>query len=101
MECNPGAIHTNTPVAPTCISPYAIAPPPKASTRPCRKPKARRGFAAVLTSSLYKPHQHTIKKAKAKDIGRHRLKRYPLQVRHKQDWGQGVYPFTTPGCCTA
>ena len=69
MECNPGASHTNSPVAPTCISPYAIAPPPKASTRPCRKPKVRRGFAAVLTSRPYKAHLHAIKKAKAKDIG--------------------------------
>ena len=68
MECNPNASHTHSPVASTYISPYAIAPPPKASTRPRRKPKTRRGFAAVLTSSPYKAHLHNIKKAKAKDI---------------------------------
>ena len=68
IECNPNASHTHSPVASTHISPYAIAPPPKASTRPRRKPKARRGFAAVLTSSPYKAHLHNIKKAKAKDI---------------------------------
>ena len=39
MECNPNASHTHSPVASTYISPYAIAPPPKASTRPRRKPK--------------------------------------------------------------
>ena len=68
MECNPNASHTHSPVASTYISPYAIAPPPKASTRPRRKPKTRRGFAAVLTSSPYKAHLHNIKKAKAKHI---------------------------------
>ena len=68
MECNPNASHTHYPVASTYISPYAIASPPKASTRPRRKPKTRRGFAAVLTSSPYKAHLHNIKKAKAKDI---------------------------------
>ena len=56
LKCNPGASHINSPVASTYISPYAIAPPPKASTRPCRKPKPRRGFAAILTSSPYKAH---------------------------------------------
>ena len=39
MECNPNVSHTHSPVAWTDISPYAIAPPPKASTRPRRKPK--------------------------------------------------------------
>ena len=68
MECNPNASHTHSPVASTYISPYAIAPPLKASTKPRRKPKTRRGFDAVLTSSLYKDHLHNIKKAKAKDI---------------------------------
>ena len=68
MKCNPNASHTRSPVASTYISPYAIAPPPKASTRPRRKPNTRRGFAAVLTSSPYEAHLHNIKKAKAKDI---------------------------------
>ena len=49
--------------------PYAIAPPSNASTGSLRKPKARRRFAAALTSSPYKAHLHTIKKAKAKDVG--------------------------------
>ena len=30
-----------------------------------------------------------------------RLEGHPVQVRHKQDWGRRVYPFTTPDCCTA
>ena len=68
MECNPNASHTHYPVASMHISLYATAPPPKASTRPRRKPKTRRGFAAVLTSSPYKAHLHNIKKAKAKNI---------------------------------
>ena len=51
MECNSNASHTHSPVASTYISSYAIARPTKASTRPRRKPKTRRGFAAVLTSS--------------------------------------------------
>ena len=68
MECNPNASHTHSPVASTYISPYAIAPSPKPSTRPRGKPKTRRGFAAVLTSSPYKAHLHNIKKVKAKDI---------------------------------
>ena len=55
------------PFASTYIS-RAIAPPPKASTKPRKKPKTRRGFAAVLTSSPYKAHLHNVKKAKAKDI---------------------------------
>ena len=54
MECNPNASHTHSPVASTYVSPYAIESLPKASTRPCKKPKIRRGFAAVLTSSPYK-----------------------------------------------
>ena len=33
MECNSNASHTHFPVVSTYISPYAIAPPPKASTR--------------------------------------------------------------------
>ena len=69
MEYNPGASHTNSPVTSTYISPYKIAPPPKVSTRPRKKSTARRGFAVVLTISPYKAHLHTIKKAKAKDIG--------------------------------
>ena len=68
MECNPNASHTHSPVASTYISLYAIAPLAKASTRPRRKPKTRREFAAVLTSSPYKAHLHDIKKIKAKDI---------------------------------
>ena len=68
MECNPNASHTQSPVASTYISPYAIAPTPKASTRPRRKPKTRRGFASVLISSPYKANLHSIKKSKAKDI---------------------------------
>ena len=68
MECNPNASHAYSPVALTYISPYAIAPPPKACTRPRRKPKTRREFATVLTSSPYKAHLHNIKKAKAKNI---------------------------------
>ena len=67
MEYNSNASHTHSLVASTYISPNAIAPPSKASTRPRRKPKTRRGFAAVLTSSPYKAHLHNIKKAKAKD----------------------------------
>ena len=47
MECNPGASHITSPVVSTYISLYAIAPPPKAFTRPRRNPKARRGFATV------------------------------------------------------
>ena len=66
MECNPNASHTHSPVASKNISPYAIAPPPKASTRPRRKSKIRRGFAAALTSAPYKAHLHNIKKGKSK-----------------------------------
>ena len=68
MECNPNASHTYSPVASTYIS-RAIAPPPKASTRPRRKPKTRRGFAAILTSSPYKAHLHNVKKGKSKGHG--------------------------------
>ena len=65
MECNPNASHTH---ASTYVSPYAIASPPKASTKPRRKPKIQCEFAAVSTSSPFKAHLHNIKKAKAKDI---------------------------------
>ena len=68
MECNSDTSRTHSPVASTYISPYAIAPPPKGSTRLHRKRKTRCGFAAILTSSPYKAHPHNIKKAKAKDV---------------------------------
>ena len=44
--------------------------------------------------------QNTKRAYSNKSTCRRRLEGYPLQVRHKQDWGQ-VYPFTTSGCCTA
>ena len=68
MECNPNASHIHSPVASTYVSPYAIALPPKASTRTRRKPKIQCEFAAVSTNSPFKAHLHNIKKAEAKDI---------------------------------
>lgn len=70
----------------TYISPYVISPPPKetAATRRSKRPNARRGFTAILTSSPYKSGLEEIKKAKAEKQKAAELKKAQRKEKSQQ-----------------